>query len=195
MVSDYLKQTRSLEELYALFEHEREAIAQSARSSLSIEIAKAKQRILDIDGLADSRICSDVSSATNKITSQSDAHLALVTNAVNNFHSFVQSSGIHERGSSNEDLLSSFARKTQAYIEETSADALAQINEEAHAAINKIDLMAEQSTSEIKSFQKTIEIFRDETAYATAAKIDAEEKAAADGAVLSSLTVSSELKS
>mgnify|MGYP003115973880 CR=1 FL=1 len=174
MVSKYLDQTRSLEELDALIESDRQAAASLAVSIFSQQVAMAIHNIGECNILASARIRADSMVTSAKLTSDAEICAAQLTAnteiAVVEIEKFITSSG------KNLDVIaacvSEMGNSAISDISLNAANAVEVIKRQAELAIQQITENAKASIDEIKGFAVDVAAAIDVSATETKTKLD-----------------------
>ena len=163
MVSDYLKNTRSLEELDRLFELDRIAVAEVAQAAFKHSVAIGKAGIGETQQVASARIFADVQVATTKITvdtevtvkllaMRADAVMLDIQNQISGQQTLepdVLTDMITEVGRVGSETISAQAADTVARIEQEAQNAIERIKALGAEAIKSIDDMSEDISKQI----------------------------------------------
>ncbi len=158
MTSDYLDQTRSLDELDAFFEKDRQAAVELAEVVFSQEVAAAIRTIADINEVANARILADTQVSSAKIASSAEVHATALLAAAELLRLKIQNRKMSEptRGEIDSSVVSEFTRVAEGEIKGTSRSAVEQINAEARLAIAKISENAKEAISQINNIATKI---------------------------------------
>jgi len=171
MVSDYLKNNRSIGELDALFEHDRIAAMKIAATVLNHEVSTAITNIGEINQIANARIMADSQVASAKMMTDAEiasthliakAELAMLDikmqDQQNTEEIAVQADMIREIGNSTAEVITHSAQEAVQAIQNEAAEAIQRLKQNATNAIlmNK-SLSAEISARVVDSAEKAKE--------------------------------------
>lgn len=171
MVSDYLKNNRSIEELDALFEHDRIAAMKIAATVLNHEVSTAITNIGEINQIANARIMADSQVASAKMMTDAEiasthliakAELAVLDIKMQDQQNIeeiaLQADMIGEIGRSTTDVITNSAQEAVEAIQNEAAEAIERLKQNATNAILMIkSLSAEISARVVHSAEKAKE--------------------------------------
>lgn len=173
MVSGYLNRTRSLEELDALFEKDRQAAVKLAEIVFSQEVAVAVRAVADINEISNARIQADAQIASAKLASSAEVHATTLLAAAETLRLSIQRHELTDKKSDEIDssIVSELAAKTGEQIQNTSRSAIEQIKAEAQAAVAQISENSKRSIAEIRAICENIKSQIDDNARLAEAKL------------------------
>lgn len=159
VVSDYLKNTRSLEELDRLFELDRIAVAEVAQASFKHSVAIGKAGIGETQQVASARIFADVQVATTKITVDTDVTVKLLAMRADAVMLDIQNR-ISGHPSMEPDVLTDMitevGRVGSVTISEQATVSIARIEQEAQNAIERIKALGAEAIKSIDEMSEDI---------------------------------------
>ncbi|OEJ64328.1 hypothetical protein [Magnetovibrio blakemorei] len=174
MVSDYLKNNRTIDELDALFEQDRIAAIKIAATVLNHEVSTAITNIGEINQIANARIMADSQVAAAKM--MTDAEIAS-THLIAKAELAVLDIKIQDQQSAEEialqaDMISEIGRSTTEVITNNAQEAVQAIQNEASEAITHLKQNATNAILMIKSLSAEISTRVTESAEKAKEKLD-----------------------
>lgn len=160
MVSEYLKHTRTLEELDTFFEKARKTSVESAEIVFSQDVAAALGAVADIHEVADARIMADTRVASAKLASSAEVYsTALLATAVT-LRLAIQKHELSSPDNSEIDnsIVTEQARGAEEEMKSSARLAIEKIESEARVAISKISENTQESIADIKKIAQDIHV-------------------------------------
>lgn len=153
MVSDYLNQIRSIEELDKIIEHDREVAAKIAKTVFKREVNSAITNISEIIQIANARILADSQVASAKMMSDAEVMSTLILSKAELAALEVQQQLITEPDdfTSMHEKIVEIGRNTGTLISKTTSQSVEAIHREAKAAIDQLQENAAKAIEEIHS--------------------------------------------
>jgi hypothetical protein len=158
VVSQYLKQNRSIEELVALIEQDREATLSTTQIAFRSEVSTAITNISEISQIANAKILADSQVASAKLMTNAEVmavHLmAKAEMAVLDIQQQAQSGLPNTQ--MRRDMIAEINRNTAAIISTTAKDTILDIQREAQEAIDRLKSIAAHSIEEIQELASEV---------------------------------------
>lgn len=152
MVSEYLNQTRSLEQLDALFERDRQAAVEFAEVSFNQEVTAAIRTVTDINEITNARILANAQVASATISSNAEVHAVALLASADTLRQTIQ----HRASSDNKarvtesSIASELSRVAQTEIKTAANSALRLIHGMSVAAITEVTGNTKETIADIQ---------------------------------------------
>lgn len=153
MVSEYLNQIRSVEELDKIIEHDREVAAKIAKTVFNREVSSAIANISEINQIANARIMADSQVASAKMMSDAEVISTLILSKAELAALEVQQQLTIDpvASPSRHDMIVEIGRNTHKLISKTTIQSVEDIHREAKAAIDQLQENATKAIEDIHS--------------------------------------------
>ncbi len=158
MVSEYLKETRSLGELDVLFEQDRVTAAKIAATSFKHEISVAITNISEINQIANARIMADCQVASAKMMTSAEITVANLISQAEMAVLEIRKRLVDDSSDSEipHDMIVETSRIATESITDTARSSVQNIQDNARDAINQLKSHAAKAIAEIQGFSENI---------------------------------------